>query len=89
MTDALPATNVTCPACAQGFVCGMAAGAAQCWCYELPHRLPVPSTGVARTGDNPSFTGCFCAACLQLQLNMPTTDLNVVTIAPTDPDGPP
>lgn len=89
MTDALPLPNVICPACAQGFVCGMVAGAARCWCYELPHNLPVPSTAVTRTGDNSSPTGCFCPACLQLRLNVPTTDSNVVTTAPNDTDGPP
>lgn len=86
MTDALPLPNVTCPACAQGFVCGMVASAAQCWCYELPHKLPVPAPEMTHTGENPPPKSCFCPICLQLRLNLPPTDLNVAPSALTDPD---
>ena len=87
MTTALPLSNLICPACAQGFACGMVAGATQCWCYALPHQLPVPARAVPRTDNNALLAGCFCPACLQLRLNMSTADANVRTTAPTDPNG--
>lgn len=42
-----------CPRCGKRFVCGAEAGAARCWCAELP-PLPV----------DPSIAGCLCPACL-------------------------
>ena len=89
MTDALPSPNAICPACEQSFVCGMVAGTARCWCYALPHSQPVPAPATALAGDNPLVAGCFCPSCMQLRLNVPTTDSKVATTAPTDPDGPP
>ena len=86
MTDASP--NATCPACAQSFECGMVAGSAACWCFQLPHSLPVPSASLM--GGNSPATGCFCRACLPLRLNVPTpTNCNQLAPALTDPDGPP
>lgn len=86
MTDTLPSPNVICPACAQGFVCGMVAGATQCWCYALPHKLPVPAAAMTHTGDNPPPTGCFCPNCLPLRLTVPPLRLDVVPTALTDSD---
>jgi hypothetical protein len=45
----------SCPRCGAVFVCGNEAGAASCWCAELPPVLPVPGAG----------GGCYCPACLR------------------------
>ena len=79
MTGTRHSPNAICPACAQNFVCGMVAGASQCWCYELPHSLPIPVPAAALAGANPPAAGCFCPNCLHLRLNVPTADFNVVT----------
>lgn len=44
----------SCPRCGAVFVCGNEAGAASCWCAELPAVLPVPGVG----------GGCYCPECL-------------------------
>jgi len=44
-----------CPRCGAVFVCGNEAGAASCWCAELPPALPVPGVG----------GGCYCTDCLR------------------------
>jgi hypothetical protein len=46
--------NNTCPRCGAGFVCGMQAEHASCWCAELPTLLKMPDTPAA----------CYCPACL-------------------------
>ena len=81
MTDALTSPSITCPACRKGFVCGMAADAAQCWCYALPHPLPVPGSAMTHTSNNSPPTRCFCPTCLQVRLNGPPTNLNVALTA--------
>ena len=89
MPNELPTPSVICPACAQGFVCGMVAGAPTCWCFALPHNLPVPapaSEDVSK-GDNASGANCFCPACLQQRLNMPTNQSTVQTTALNESDG--
>lgn len=48
----------TCPQCGAAFVCGMDAGAAKCWCADLP-PLPI----------NPALSDCLCPACLQKRAN--------------------
>lgn len=45
--------NSTCPQCCTRFVCDLAAGKSQCWCFHLPPALPVTSDA-----------GCLCPACL-------------------------
>ena len=45
-----------CPACGGSVECGMASGAATCWCFALPHAMPMPSSNVG--------TGCYCQTCL-------------------------
>jgi hypothetical protein len=57
--DTKNAGNVACTECGQTFRCGFRAGDAQCWCAELPRRLPMPTD---------SASGCVCAACLQRRL---------------------
>ena len=81
--------NTICPACDQHFVCGMVAGAAQCWCYALPHSLPVPPLDATVPGENPASARCFCPVCLQNRLNGPATASNVATTRSTDFDGMP
>jgi predicted RNA-binding Zn-ribbon protein involved in translation (DUF1610 family) len=44
-----------CPKCGAAFVCGSAAGAASCWCAELPPALALPDAA----------SGCYCPACLR------------------------
>ena len=84
-----PALNTICPACAQGFVCGMVAGKAQCWCYALPHSLPVPPVDATVADNNTASARCFCPDCLQSRLIGPATASNVETTRSTDFDGMP
>ena len=42
-----------CAQCGAGFVCGIAAGDARCWCFELPAVMPVRAD-----------TACLCPVCL-------------------------
>ncbi|MFC6282656.1 cysteine-rich CWC family protein [Polaromonas aquatica] len=37
----------------------MVTGDATCWCFAMPHAIPVPST------DKTKQAGCLCPACLQ------------------------
>ncbi|WP_371434840.1 cysteine-rich CWC family protein [Polaromonas sp.] len=48
-----------CPRCGAGLRCGMVTGDATCWCFAMPHAIPVPST------DKTKQAGCLCPACLQ------------------------
>jgi hypothetical protein len=50
---ALTADNSRCARCGKPFTCGMVAGAAKCWCAELPAVEPVPGEG------------CLCRDCLE------------------------
>lgn len=45
-----------CPGCGTAFTCGLAAGLERCWCFNLPHVIPVADA---------SHEGCLCPACLQ------------------------
>jgi hypothetical protein len=49
--------EATCPACGEPAECGMAKGASTCWCFALPHVLPIP--------PDRSDVRCFCRACLE------------------------
>lgn len=48
--------NRTCERCGAKFCCGAEAGDTLCWCYELPHVLPVNGT---------QYNGCLCPECLR------------------------
>jgi Cysteine-rich CWC len=45
-----------CPACGGSVGCGMANGAATCWCFALPHAMPMASHN--------NGTRCYCRSCL-------------------------
>lgn len=49
-----------CPRCGSPFVCGVAAGTGECWCFELPHVLTVPETDGA--------AACLCPNCLNQRI---------------------
>jgi len=44
-----------CPTCGDVNDCGMEKGETTCWCYALPHVLPVSET---------EGGSCYCSACL-------------------------
>lgn len=46
-----------CPACGGPVACGVANGEQACWCFALPHMLPMPTGGVEAR--------CYCSACLK------------------------
>lgn len=48
--------NRTCGRCGAKFRCGVEAGDTICWCFELPHVLPVNGT---------QYNGCLCPECLR------------------------
>jgi len=48
--------KMCCPTCGKDNACGMANGAASCWCFAMPHVLPVSTTDAAAR--------CYCRACL-------------------------
>lgn len=50
------ATVQACPSCGAAVTCGMTNGAATCWCFELPHAMPLSFAREAQ---------CYCAACLR------------------------
>ncbi|MES2281602.1 MAG: cysteine-rich CWC family protein [Pseudomonadota bacterium] len=52
----------TCPRCGAGLRCGMVANDSKCWCFEMPHVIPVPPTS---GNDGALQAGCLCPACLQ------------------------
>jgi hypothetical protein len=45
-----------CPVCGGPVECGMSNGDERCWCFELPHVLPISEVG--------SMQLCYCADCL-------------------------
>jgi ribosomal protein L34E len=51
------APNPTCPACGQGFACGMSLRG--CWCSEIQ------LADVVRAELKRRYTGCLCRACLE------------------------
>lgn len=46
-----------CPGCGKPAGCGMARGDDTCWCFDLPHRLPMPT--------HESDARCYCRVCLE------------------------
>lgn len=57
---AAPVAPNICPRCGGRFTCGMEAGAARCWCAELPRLVAVPAED--------AVGGCYCPACLEALL---------------------
>lgn len=51
--------NAACPQCGSPVDCGMRAGRPTCWCFSLPHAIPVPESG---------DSSCFCEKCLRERL---------------------
>jgi Cysteine-rich CWC len=54
-TKSAPITHA-CPACGELVECGMSNGDERCWCFDLPHALPISEEG------SPEL--CYCAGCL-------------------------
>jgi hypothetical protein len=54
-----------CPTCGSANKCGMEKGDATCWCFALPHVLPVSAT--EKSGC------CLCRGCLTLVTDSWTT----------------
>lgn len=50
----------TCARCGARFGCGMRAGAARCWCNDLPVLDPLPAQFAGK--------GCLCPECLKTLL---------------------
>ncbi|MBZ0275868.1 MAG: cysteine-rich CWC family protein [Anaerolineae bacterium] len=48
---------LTCPRCGSQFTCGLANGESHCWCFDLPHKVPLPKAQAQK--------GCLCPNCLQ------------------------
>ena len=45
-----------CPGCGGPVGCGMTNGAAMCWCFALPHAMPMDADG--------DRARCYCRTCL-------------------------
>ncbi|MES2945641.1 MAG: cysteine-rich CWC family protein [Pseudomonadota bacterium] len=58
-----------CPGCGGGLRCGMVAGDSECWCYSMPHVIPVPVAANASTSSSAAKTSCLCPTCLQLLID--------------------
>lgn len=52
--DKTPKGLVVCPQCGAAFTCGVAAGEARCWCFDLPNIMPMRAD-----------SACLCPACLR------------------------
>ena len=75
--SASPQTDPSsCPNCGASLRCGMVGGMASssspCWCFTMPHVLPVPVAENSKNlapkafNSNPADqSGCLCPACLQ------------------------
>ncbi|MBK7663430.1 MAG: cysteine-rich CWC family protein [Sterolibacteriaceae bacterium] len=56
--EADPDPGQCCAKCGAGFVCGMQAGLAACWCAQLPPVAPPLGSAV----------GCLCPNCLEAEI---------------------
>jgi uncharacterized protein len=56
--------NINCSECGAAFRCGATAGEKACWCFALPHRLPVPK-------ESSEARGCLCPKCLEEAIAKP------------------
>lgn len=59
--------NRTCGRCEADFHCGIEAGQPSCWCFDLPHVMPM---------DGKEYNGCLCATCLRELVNQRQKLLN-------------
>jgi hypothetical protein len=50
---------VRCPLCGEANTCGVAAGGATCWCFELQ----VPASVLARIPEAARGVACICPRC--------------------------
>jgi hypothetical protein len=53
-----------CPRCGQKFTCGLAAAQERCWCFDLPHVIPMTDA---------NREGCLCPACLKAEIDRQLT----------------
>ncbi|RYX89978.1 MAG: nicotinate-nucleotide--dimethylbenzimidazole phosphoribosyltransferase [Comamonadaceae bacterium] len=87
-----PATVTNCPRCGAGLRCGMVSGDATCWCYSMPHVVPVPASaalgkvsGGAAKIPEADAPGCLCPNCLQQlidRMNDETSSFSLPQIEP-------
>jgi uncharacterized protein len=63
MTSAKATDSDLCPTCGDSNECGTAKGQATCWCFALPHVLPVSETAGR----------CYCRTCLMREIAARTT----------------
>ena len=71
--SASPQTDPSsCPKCGTSLRCGMVGGDGSCWCFTMPHVLPVPVAensknlaAKALSSNPPDQSGCLCPACLK------------------------
>lgn len=56
---ASPVDPRRCPLCKEGNACGMAEGAATCWCFSTP----VPAEVIDRVPAEARDLACVCRAC--------------------------
>lgn len=65
MSDSIPKheQNRTCGRCGVKFRCGIEAGDTVCWCFELPHVMPMQP-------DENQYNGCLCPECLREMIGL-------------------
>ena len=61
-----------CPACANSVGCGVVKGETSCWCFDLPHRMPMPT--------NEEGARCYCRSCLERLVADQTASANTETL---------
>jgi len=61
--------NQTCSQCGAEFTCGVTAGEATCWCFDMPNIIPLDSIGT----DDDTQAGCLCPDCLQAKIDAQAT----------------
>ncbi len=64
-TSAHDIGNRQCPQCGIAFICEMAAGQSQCWCFNLPRIISI---------DESDDRGCLCPTCLGAKINQQLND---------------
>jgi hypothetical protein len=57
--------NKMCASCGSAFECGIEAGEMTCWCFDLPHVIPLDSIG----SDDKTGVDCLCPTCLQQKID--------------------
>ena len=56
----------TCPQCGADLRCGVVSGDANCWCFDMPRVVAVPSADPAQKAS------CLCRACLAQLIDQQT-----------------